>query len=145
MCKVIIVIFPLFFSLYMMLSQWNPGTVGIQFVGLKNIKAVMHDARFFHSLWLTFMYVAMLLSAEVTIGIIIAMLLQKDLKGKNFFRITYMLPMLLAPVAVSYGWKMLYDYLRGPFNYFLSLMGFKPVEWLTGKFTPVLSLVIVDI
>ena len=141
----IIAIFPLFFSLYMMLSQWTPGSGGIRFVGLKNFKAIMHDARFFHSLWLTFMYVAMLLSIEVTIGIFIAMLLQKDLKGKNFFRITYMLPMLLAPIAVSYGWKMLYDYLRGPFNYFLTLMGFRRVEWLTGQFTPVLSLVIVDV
>lgn len=140
-----IAIFPLVFSLYMMLSQWTPGTGGIQFVGLKNFKAIFKDERFFHSLWLTFVYVSILITVEVTIGTLLAMLLQKDLKGKNFFRVTYMLPMLLSPVAVSYVWKMIYDYLRGPANYFLSWFGIKPVEWLTGSFMPIISLIIVDV
>ena len=140
-----IAIFPLVFSLYMMLGRWAPGSKGIQFIGLQNFKAIAKDPRFFHALWLSFGYVASLIVLQLGIGTILALLLQKELKGKNFFRVGYMLPMLLSPVAVSYVWKMILDYNRGPANYFLGWFGIKPVEWLTGSLTPIISLIIVDV
>jgi multiple sugar transport system permease protein len=140
-----IAIFPLIFSLYMMLSKWTPGSGGIQFIGVGNFKAIFKDARFFHALWLSFAYVASLLTIEFTIGTFLALLLQKELKGKNFFRVSYMLPMLLSPVAISYVWRMIFDYNRGPANFFLGWFGIKPVEWLTGNYSAILSLIIVDV
>jgi multiple sugar transport system permease protein len=140
-----IAIFPLAFSLYMMLGRWAPGSKGIQFVGLANFKAISKDPRLFHALWLSFAYVASLIVLQLGIGTLLALLLQKDLKGKNFFRVSYMLPMLLSPVAVSYVWKMIFDFNRGPANYFLGWLGIKPVEWLTGSLTPIISLIIVDV
>jgi len=140
-----VAIFPLIFSIYLSLSRWIPGSQGIEFVGLKNFAYMFRDKRFIHSLWLTFAYVASLIAVELTIGTLLAMLLQKDIRGKNFFRISYMLPMLLAPIAVSYTWKMLFDYNRGPLNFFLGFLGIKPVEWLTGEFSAVISLIIVDV
>ncbi len=95
----IVAIFPLIFSIYMMLSIWAPGTGGIKFVGLQNLKAISRDMRFWHALWLSYAYVAILLTLELGLGTMIAMVLQKEIKGKNFFRVSYMLPMLLSPVA----------------------------------------------
>jgi multiple sugar transport system permease protein len=141
----VVAIFPLLFSLYMMLSIWQPGTGGIRFVGFANFKAIGQDARFWHALWLSFVYVAILLSLELTIGTLIATVLQKEIGGKNFFRVSYMLPMLLSPVAVSYIWKMIFDYNRGPANHFLSFFGIQPVEWLSGEISAIISLVIVDV
>jgi len=140
-----IAIFPLVFSLYMTVSRWAPGTGGIKFIGLQNFKGIIHDPRFYHALWLSFAYVGALIIIELSIGTLIALLLQKELKGKNFFRITYMLPMLLSPVAVSYVWRMIFDFNRGPANFFLNLIGFKPVEWLSGNFSAIISLIIVDV
>jgi len=140
-----VAIFPLVFSLYMTVARWAPGSGGIQFVGLQNFKAIFHDQRFIHALWLSFVYVASLIVLELTIGTLIALLLQKELKGKNFFRITYMLPMLLSPVAVSYVWKMIFDFNRGPANFFLGWFGIKPVEWLSGNLSAIISLIIVDV
>jgi multiple sugar transport system permease protein len=141
----IIAIFPLAFSLYMMLSQWQPGTHGIEFVGLKNYNAIVHDIRFWHALWLSFAYVAILITLELTIGTLLALVLQKDVRGKNFFRVSYMLPMLLSPVAVSYVWKMILDFNRGPVNHWLKILNLQPVEWLSGNVSALLSLIIVDI
>lgn len=140
-----VAIFPLIFSLYLMLSKWVPGSEGIQFVGLQNFAYMIRDERFIHSLWLSFAYVASLITLELGIGTFIAMLLQKDIRGKNLFRVCYMLPMLLAPVAVSYTWKMIFDYNRGPLNFFLGMLGIKPVEWLTGEISAVISLIMVDV
>jgi multiple sugar transport system permease protein len=141
----VVAIFPLLFSLFMMLSIWQPGTGGIKFVGFANFKAIGQDARFWHALWLSFVYVAILLSLELTLGTLIATVLQKEIGGKNFFRVSYMLPMLLSPVAVSYIWKMIFDYNRGPANHLLSFFAIKPVEWLSGEISAIMSLVIVDV
>jgi multiple sugar transport system permease protein len=129
----------------MMLSRWAPGSEGIEFVGLVNFKAIVKDARFWHALWLSIAYVAILLTLELTIGTLLAMVLQREIKGKTFFRVSYMLPMLLSPVALSYIWKMIFDFNRGPANHFLGLLGLKPVEWLSGKQSALLSLVIADV
>jgi multiple sugar transport system permease protein len=141
----VVAIFPLLFSLFMMLSIWQPGTGGIKFVGFANFKAIGQDARFWHALWLSFVYVAILLSLELTLGTLIATVLQKEIGGRNFFRVSYMLPMLLSPVAVSYIWKMIFDYNRGPANHLLSFFAIKPVEWLSGEISAIMSLVIVDV
>jgi multiple sugar transport system permease protein len=142
---IIVAIFPLLFSLYMMFSRWQPGTGGIKFVGLENLDAMVHDERFWHALWLSFVYVAILLFFELTIGTFIALVLQRDIKGKNFFRVSYMLPMLLSPIAVSYIWKMIFDFNRGPANHWLKIIGFQPVEWLSGEISAIISLIIVDV
>lgn len=139
-----IAIFPLVFSIYMAFSQWAPGS-GLVFIGLQNFKFIFNDARFFHAIRLSFVYVGALVVLELTIGTFLALLLQKEIRGKNFFRVSYMLPMLLSPVAVSYVWKMIFDFKVGPANYFLSWFGIPPVEWLSGSFTAVLCLIIVDV
>ena len=141
----IVAIFPLAFSLYMMLGRWQPGSGGLQFVGFANFKAIGQDPRFWHALWLSILYVAVLIFLELTIGTLIALVLQRDVKGRTFFRVSYMLPMLLSPVAVSYIWKMLFDFNRGPINHWLSFLGIAPVEWLSGQVSAFLALVIVDV
>lgn len=139
-----IAIFPLVFSIYMAFSTWAPGR-GLAFIGLQNFRYIFNDARFFHAIGLSFGYVAALVILELIIGTFLAILLQKEIRGKNFFRVSYMLPMLLSPVAVSYVWKMIFDFKVGPANYFLSWFGIPPVEWLSGNFTAILCLIIVDI
>jgi len=141
----VVAIFPLGFSLYMMLGRWQPGSGGLQFVGFANFKAIGQDARFWHALWLSFAYVAILIALELIIGTLIALVLQRDVKGRTFFRVSYMLPMLLSPVAVSYIWKMLFDFNRGPINHWLSFLNIAPVEWLSGQVSAFLALVIVDV
>ncbi|MGQ9747814.1 MAG: carbohydrate ABC transporter permease [Candidatus Caldatribacteriaceae bacterium] len=138
-------IFPLVFSILMALSQWTPGTGGLHFVGFKNFIEMVKDPRFKHAFSLSFGYVGTVVSIELLLGIVLAMFLQKDILGKNFFRVTYMLPMLLSPVAISYVWKMILDYNRGPLNYFLGWFGIAPVEWLGKGITAFISLILVDV
>jgi multiple sugar transport system permease protein len=53
--------------------------------------------------------------------------------------------MLLPPIAVSFTWKMLFDYNRGPVNYFLENLGLDRVAWLAGQQSALVSLVVVDL
>ena len=55
------------------------------------------------------------------LGFAVALALQNVTRGKSWLRVAFALPMLLPPIAVSFAWKMLFDFNRGPVNYFLGL------------------------
>jgi multiple sugar transport system permease protein len=82
---------------------------------------------------------------ELVLGFIVALALQGITRGKNFLRGALALPMLLTPIAVSFTWKMLFDYNKGPLNFFLDGLGLERVKWLAGQQSAILSLALVDI
>src|SRR5919198_1139585 len=79
----------------------------------------------------TALLVVTALPAEYLLGLGLALLLnQKGLRGARFFRVYFVLPMMLSPVAVSYDiGQMLFHEVRGPINQFLRLLGLAPVPW----------------
>lgn len=137
-------IFPLLFSLYLVFASWNAGR-GIEFVGLANIQRLLVDNRFWGSLQTTLFYVAVVAFVELFLGFLVALALQNVTRGKNGLRGLLALPMLLTPIAVSFTWKMLFDYNKGPLNFFLDGLGLERVKWLAGQTSAVLSLALVDI
>ena len=138
-------IFPLLFSLRLVFGAWNAGQKNITWVGLANIQGLLADARFWDSFWKTLSYVALAAGLELLIGVGVALALQNVTRGKNWMRVAFAFPMLLPPIAVSFTWKMLFDYNRGPINYFLDTLGLERITWLAGQNSALFSLVIVDL
>lgn len=138
-------VFPLLFSLRLVFGAWNAGQKEITWVGLGNIQRLMADERFWGSLTRTLAFVAIAAGLELLIGSGVALALQNVTRGKNWMRVAFALPMLLPPIAVSFTWKMLFDFNRGPINYFLDELGLPRVAWLAGQQSALLSLVIVDL
>jgi multiple sugar transport system permease protein len=136
-------IFPLLFSLFMLFGRWQRGD--LSWVGLHNIDRLIHQDRFWNAFKLTIEYVAIVAAVELALGTVIALALQSAIRGKNWFRLLFTLPMLLPPIAVSYTWRMLFEYQRGPVNYFLDALGIEKVRWLAGQHSAMAALIIVDI
>ena len=141
----ILAIFPLFFSLYLVFHSWQPGSGGITFVGFNNLQKLFSDARFWNSLQITFTYVVLAVGIELVFGFAVALALQVSFRGRDFFRSAFALPMLLTPIAVAFIWRMLFDFNRGPINFFLGAAGLPQPTWLGESTTAFISLVIVDI
>ncbi|MCC7022522.1 MAG: sugar ABC transporter permease [Thermomicrobiales bacterium] len=137
-------IFPLIFSVYLVFSSWQSGS-GITFVGLDNIRRLMVDVRFQDAVTRTLAYVALTAGLELAIGLLIALALQFATIGKSALRLALALPMLLPPIAISFAWKLLFDYNKGPVNYALDAIGLPRVTWLSGQTSALVSLVVVDI
>jgi multiple sugar transport system permease protein len=137
-------VFPLVFSVYLVFSSWQAGS-GITFVGLDNIRHIAVDARFWHAFGRTVTYVVLAAGLELAIGLLLALSLQAATWGKGALRLVLALPILLPPIAVSFAWKMLFDFNRGPVNYFIEALGLPPVLWLSGQKSALVSLVVVDI
>jgi multiple sugar transport system permease protein len=138
-------IFPLLFSLRLVFGAWNAGQKSITWVGLDNIQRLAHDTRFWDSFWKTLIYVALASGLELILGVAVALALQNVTRGKDWMRVAFAFPMLLPPIAVSFTWKMLFDFNRGPLNYFLDNAGLERVAWLAGQRSAIVSLVIVDL
>ena len=138
-------IFPLLFSLRLVFGAWNAGQKNITWVGFDNIQRLLNDNRFWDSFWKTLAYVALAAGLELLLGLAVALALQNVTRGKAWMRVTFAFPMLLPPIAVSFTWKMLFDYNKGPVNYFLENFGLDRVAWLAGQNSALVSLVIVDL
>ena len=136
-------IFPLIFSLFLVFSKWRAGD--LSWVGLENIDRLFQQDRYWNSLKLTLLYVLIVSALELFLGTVVALALQSAIRTKSALRLAFTVPMLLPPISVSYAWKMLFDYNRGPLNYFLEELGLDRVEWVGNGTTAFISIMIVDV
>ena len=138
-------LFPLLFSLRLVFGAWNAGQKEITWVGLANIQRLLVDPRFWGSFTKTLWFVALAAGLELLLGFAVALALQNVTRGRTWMRVAFAFPMLLPPIAVSFTWKMLFDFNKGPINYFLGEVGLPKVTWLAGQQSALLSLVFVDL
>lgn len=136
-------IFPLFFSFYLLFARWKAGD--ITWVGLANIERLLGQSRFWDSLKVTLTFVFLASGTELIVGTVVALALLSTVRAKGPLRLLFTLPMLLPPIAVAYTWKMLFDYERGPINYALTLIGLDRVAWLGERQSAIISIVLVDV
>ena len=89
---------------------------GNVFVGLKNYQKVLGDGEVWQSLWNTVKYAIIEVPFSVVIALLLAVLLNKKLKGRDVFRTIFFLPMVVAPAAIAMVWKWLYNTQFGLLN-----------------------------
>lgn len=109
------VIFPLLFGLYIAFTDWNLSSFsGRRFNGLDNIRQMWSDPFYWNALLNMVYYVAAVL-VEYAIAFGLALLLNAQIRARKFFRVVFLLPLMLSPVAVSWmiGKSML-EYRFGP-------------------------------
>ncbi len=96
------VIFPLIFGLAIAMSDWNLASPqGRQFNGLDNLWQAFRDPFYLNALWNMVLYTAAIL-VEYVIAFGLALLLNADIRARKFFRVAFLLPLMLSPVAVSW-------------------------------------------
>ncbi len=97
-----IVVFPLLFGLWISFSDWNLSSLtGRKFNGLDNVRQMMGDPFYWNALYNMVLYVLAIL-VEYAIAFGLALLLNADIRARKFWRVTFLLPLMLSPVAVSW-------------------------------------------
>ncbi len=143
----LIVIFPLIFSLGVSFCEWNLIRGGKwKFVGLNNyIYFLFKDPYFRTSLKVTLTFVLVAVGLELVLGLGIAFLLNRPLKGIGLYRTILVIPSTMTPVVVGIIWRLLYNPELGTLNYFLSLLGLPPLNWLGDPSLALPSVIMADI
>jgi multiple sugar transport system permease protein len=104
------------------LSFAIPGSTG-QWAGLKNYKQMWTSREFWYSIRITILFVAIVIPSQLTLGFIIALFLDRIMKGRRIFSTAIVTPMLLAPVVVGLMWTFMLNYDVGIVPFYLKKLG----------------------
>ena len=96
------VVFPLGFGLYISFTNWNLSSLdGAQFNGLDNVRQMWRDPFYWNALGNMLIYVLAIL-VEYAIAFGLALLLNTQIIARKFWRVAFLLPLMLSPVAISW-------------------------------------------
>lgn len=121
--------FPLLFAFFISFHKWKIAGAP-EFTGFLNYTRILNDSTFAAALKNTIVYTIGTVPLALFIAFVLALALNRKLKGIAFFRGAYFFPVVVSYVVVSLIWQWMYQTDTGIINHFLSLAGFKPVNWL---------------
>ncbi|MCG8353255.1 MAG: sugar ABC transporter permease [Chloroflexales bacterium] len=137
-------IFPLLFALYVSLFGIRPGRPW-RFVGLENFERLFTDANLHNALRVTLTFVSTTLVVEMLLGFALALLFNREMRGRQLFRTLMTLPLFATPVAIGYLGITLFYEEGGPINALLqALIGFRP-PWLSDPTWALIAVIIIDV
>ena len=108
--------YPAFNTLWQSFCKTGDFGKGNVFIGFENYVKVFASGEVWHSLWNTIKYAIIEVPFGVIIALVLAVFLNKKLKGTSLFRTIFFLPMVCAPAAVAMVWKWLYNQQFGLLN-----------------------------
>jgi multiple sugar transport system permease protein len=82
------------------------------------------------SLATTLIYVIVGIAVQYCLGLMLAYLASQDLAGRRFFRVVFLLPMMITPVGIAYTFRILFDLGKGPFAPIWRAFGLEEVSWV---------------
>jgi multiple sugar transport system permease protein len=139
------VIFPTVFGIYIALTDWNLNAQsGHHFNGVDNLRTLWDDSYFWNALGNMALYVLTVL-AQYTIAFGLALLLNADIRARKFFRVAFLLPFMLSPVAISWMiGKSIMENRFGPAATFARYIGWENPAFFTSPWVARTSIMIMD-
>jgi multiple sugar transport system permease protein len=83
------------------------------------------------SVTVTLCFVLIGISLQYIIGLVLALLTTQNLGGRRFFRVVFLLPMMITPVGVAYAFRMVTDTSKGPLKPFFKSLGLQDFTWVS--------------
>src|SRR5258705_11008601 len=117
------------------------------FVGLANFYKIFNDGIFRTSVYNTFLYTGVTTVFKLALGLWLAMLLNRNFRGKAFTRAFILLPFIIPTVLSTFAWKWMFDPTFSVLNWSLYHLGLiqTRIGWLTDPTMALGSVILVNI
>lgn len=138
---IVLNIIPIFQTIYQSFFKTGDFGKGNVYVGFKNYQKVFGDTEVWQALWNTIKYAIVEVPISIVIALLLAVLLNKKLKGRDFFRTVFFLPMVAAPAAIAMVWKWLYNSNFGLINNLFKVK----VNWISDPKIAIYSIAVIGI
>ncbi len=138
------VLLPMLATVGLAFTDYSGGFT-FQWIGLKNFWQAFGSSDFLHAMINTVEFTVVSVVAQIVLGFCFAILLNKKVIGRNFFRAVIFLPVVLSMVAISLVFMVILHPTKGPVNGFLASLGMAPIPWLTSPKTALLTIILVTI
>lgn len=137
--------FPVLYSLWLSLVNWDGMSPRIRFVGLGNYDVLIHSSEFWNSLRVTAYYTFASVPLRMAVALAFAIFLNQKIRGLGVYRTLYFAPVVTSGIAVSIIWVWIYDPTWGIANWVLSLVGIPPLQWLSSPDEAMPALILMSI
>ena len=140
-------VYPIGYMLYASFLDWAPSQrIGeADWVGLRNYVTLWGDPSFQESFGVTLTFAFVVVAVEMVLGVGLALLLDRKIRGMSLLRTIFILPMMIAPIVVGLIWRYMYHPSVGIFNRTLKDWGFDPIPWLSSPEWSLTSIIIADV
>ena len=117
------------------------------FTGTRNFKRMLGDVTFWRSVLHTFEYAGLKLIFMIQLALLLAVLLNQELKGSSFFRGIYFMPTVISSAIYSLIFGFIFAVYNGVLNASLQKLGIikAPVDWLGDPSIVMFSIIIVAV
>jgi arabinogalactan oligomer/maltooligosaccharide transport system permease protein len=117
------------------------------FVGLDNYVDVLtgNVGSFWQWFWVTLIWTVACVFLHYTVGLGLAVMLNRPLRGRSVYRGHLIVPWAVPPFISAFAWRFLYDERFGLFNAVLESAGVDPVEWYAHQSTALFAAITVNV
>jgi multiple sugar transport system permease protein len=141
----VLMVYPLVYTLLLSTRTFDLTLRVGHFVGLRHFGALLAAERFWNALGRTLGFTVLSVSASIVLGMVMALILNRDFRGVRWARTLCLLPMVATPVATSLVWMMMFNPTLGVLNYLLGRVGLPPSLWVASPTLVIPSIVMVDV
>ena len=138
---VVLNIIPIINTIYQSFFKTGDFGRGNIFVGLQNYQKVFADKEIWQALLNTVRYAIVEVPFSIAISLVLAVLLNKKIKGKSVYRTIIFLPMVAAPAAIAMVWRWLYNSDFGLLNHIFH----SKINWVSSPSIAVYSIAVIGI
>src|SRR5262245_12491655 len=123
--------YPFFEGVRLAVTDTRVGIPG-QFVGLQNFEKIWADDIFHVAVWSTCLYTVVATVFKLALGLWLALLLNRNFRGKAFTRAFILLPFIIPTVLSTLAWKWMFDPTFSVLNWILFQLGIikTRINWL---------------
>jgi multiple sugar transport system permease protein len=137
-------LYPLFYGIRASLTRYLYGR-DYGYTGLTNYKNAIHDTFFQDAMVTTAKFVICTVTIETLLGLGLALLVSRELRGSGLIRVGLILPMTIAPVVVGVMWRLILDSGVGVTDPLFQFLGLSAPEMLAHNGTAFIAVVMVDV
>lgn len=123
MLFVVFYVYPVISSVWLSLHSWDGFAPRMKFLGLSNYTVLLGQPRFLHAALNNILWVGFMLIVPTGIGLLLAAILDRGIRGEQAFRIIFFLPFTIPAVAVAAIWRWMYEPDNGLVTSAMKLVG----------------------
>lgn len=132
---VLLTLFPLGYAFWMSLTNTDGLSPNWSYVGIDNYVRVFQDGQTIASLGRTGIFMLATVPTGVAAGLAMAVMLNRDFRGRTLFRALFYLPAVVPGVAAALTFKIIFDKNAGAANAVVGAAGGEPISWLADPYT----------
>jgi ABC-type sugar transport system permease subunit len=137
----VFVLFPVFFCLFLTFNKWNI-IAPMHFIGIENYRHLFNDKLFWLAIYNTLKFLLLHIPLQIIVSLLLAQLLNQNIKAKSFFRASFFMPVIVSGVVITILWQQLLGYDSGIINRLLTSIGLSKVGWLVNPDIAIYSIAI---